>query len=514
MNQGIWVGSNTIWLASGAGNSSSTSSTGIIQRYDISNPKNPLRHAYKIGARQISILPSGSSLDQHGHDVQGTLNVGLIKDVAEYGKYITTIHTRATGIGADTHDLFIHETDSLINDIWEVGSLSDSRIKDAYRVQVHGKYAWVITNRTYSPIASALGPQTQGGSLVKAKLTAVDISNPSLPVVADSFEEYYAGASLGSGGSLPGSVGEGTKYLDFDIKDGKAFVLRYTNYVATSTPPNSTHRLDLLVFDAQDPSNFSSLTTYVDNGISTPTTYPYSPQDLVNLETLDVNTTRTEFGGLDTQNQLTYVVWEDSLYISELTNNDLILRSTTSLSIESMNACDIVVRGKYAYILVNYSNSTGSVQVWDISNKNSPFIVSEIRNTNLATSSRLNISGKYIYVVSNSGTTVELITLDITGIDSPAAQIGAIKTNDLQVAGNAHIRNNLQVKNSLNVGPGGIYIDQGQGLSSDGPISINSILHLSPLDSAPDAAQNGDIYYDKHTNKLRVYAAGSWVNLN
>lgn len=460
MSQGIWVGSNTIWLASGAGNTTTRTSTGIVQRYDINNPKNPLKHAFQTGAKEITSLPVGSRLDQHGHETIGGISLGLIKDVAEYGKYIVTIHHRGSTFSGDKKDLLILETDSFINNVEQIGSLEDTNIEDAYRVQVHGKYAWVITNRTYST-----GPQTQGGTLVKAKLTSVDISNPIAPVVADSFEEYYD--SL-----LTGSVGEGTKYLDFDIKDGKAFVLRYTNYVATSPPPASTHTLDLLVFDVLDPTNFSSLTTYIDNTITPPVTTPYTPQNRLNLETLTVNTTRTEFGGIDTQDQLVYVVWEDSLYISELTNLTMLLRSTTSLSAESMNACDIVVRGKYAYILVNYADSTGAVQVWDVSDKSSPFMVSEIRNANLATSSRLSISGKYIYVVSNTGTNAELITLDITGIDSPSAQIGAIKTNDLQVSGNAHVKNNLQVKNSLNVGPGGIYIDGGQGLASDGEISV------------------------------------------
>jgi hypothetical protein len=477
MSQGIWVGSNTIWLASGAGNTTSKSSNGIVCRYDISNPKNPVVGAQEIGAREITILPTGDRVDQHGHDTLGTLNIGLIKDVAEYGKYITTIHTRATGIGADETDLFIHETDSYISSIWVIGALEDARIKDAYRVQVHGKYAWIITNRTH-----ILGPQTQGGALVKAKLTSVDISNPNFPVVSDSFEEYYDA-------DLTGSVGEGTKYLDFDIKDGKAYVLRYTNYIATSTPPNSTHTLDLLVFDVQDPTNFSSLTTFTDSGFSSFTS-PYSPQDSINLETLTVNTTRTEFGGLDTQGNLTYAVWEDSLYISEIGPGGLVIRSTSSLSAESMNACDVVVRGKYAYVLVNYANSTGAVQVWDISNKTSPFMVSEIRNANLANSSRLSVSGKYIYVVSNTGTNAELITLDITGIDSPSAQIGAIKTNDLQVSGNAHIKNNLQVKNSLNVGPGGIYIDEGQGLSSDGPIVASDAIITNISIDDPRASTN------------------------
>jgi LVIVD repeat len=464
MSQGIWVSSNTIWLASGAGNTTTYTSTGIIQRYDISNPKNPLKGSYLAGNKGNSLAPGYTSNDQHGHDLVGALPIGLIKDIAEYGKYVITVHHRGSTLSGDKRDLFIHETDSLINGIRTIGSITDSALTDAYRVQVHGKYAWVITNRTYSP---GTGPQTQGGTLVKAKLTSVDISDPLNPAVSDSFEEA-------DNGIVPG---EGTKYLDFDIKDGKAFVLRYTNYVATSTPPNSTHALDLLLFDVQDPTNFSSLFTYTYNPpFDMGTSHAYSPQDSVNLETLVVNTTRTEFGGIDTLGSLAYVVWEDNLYISEVVSNNLILRSTTSLSAESMNACDVLVKGNYAYVLVNYTDSTGAVQIWDISDKNSPFMTSETRNANLANSSRLSISGKYIYVVSNTGTSSELITLDITGIDSPAAQIGALKTDDLQVNGNVHIKNNLQVKNSLNVGPGGIYIDRGQGLSSDGLISskINS----------------------------------------
>jgi hypothetical protein len=481
MSQGIWIGSNTIWVISGAGNTTTRTSTGIIQSYDISNPTVPVRVTFSTGAKQTGLAPTTDFLDQHGHnrDNQSALAIGLGKDIAEYGKYIITLHHRGSTLSGDKKDLYIHETDSLINSTFSVGNLSTSSTQDAYRVQVHGKYAWVITNRTYST-----GPQKESvASLVAGQIASIDLTDPTTPVVTDTYIDT-ADAILS---------GWGSKYLDFDIYDNKAFVLRYTNYVddVLFIGPDA-HQLDILMFDITDPTSFSSLTTYTNNGFSPPSTNQYSPQDSLNLETLTTNTTRTEFGSICTNGRLVYVVWEDSLYISEVTTNNIALRSTTALSAESMNACDITVKGNYAYILVNYANSTGAVQVWDISDKTSPFIVSEVRNANLANSSRLNVSGKYIYVVSNTNTVAELITLDITGINSPAAQIGAIKTNDLQVDGNAHIKNNMIVKNSLNVGPGGIYVDEGQGVTVDGNITGKSIIatgHTAIKVSASDTLQ-------------------------
>jgi hypothetical protein len=472
MSQGIWVGSNTVWVISGAGNTTAKASVGVLQSYDISNPKLPVRVTRIFDGKDNYASSGDFDGDQHGHNRdQYRVAIGLAKDITEYGKYIITLHHRGTPSG-NNKDLLIHETDSLINSTYDVGSLSTTSTEDAYRVQVHGKYAWVITNRTYST-----GPQKESvASLVAGQIASIDLTDPTLPVVIDTYIDT-ADTILS---------GWGSKYLDFDIYDNKAFVLRYTNYVddVLFIGPDA-HQLDILMFDITDPAAFSSLTRYTNPPIGAPYTTQYSPQKSLNLATLTTNTTNTEFGGICTNGRLVYAVWKNSLYLAEVTQANFLLRSTTTLSAESMNACDITVKGNYAYILINYADSTGSVQVWDISDKTSPFMVSELRNASLATSSRLVISGKYVYVVSNSGTTSELITLDITGIDSPAATIGAIKTNDLQVDGNAHIKNNLQVKNSLNVGPGGIYIDRGQGLSSDGPVLVNDAITTNiTVDSA------------------------------
>jgi hypothetical protein len=39
-------------------------------------------------------------------------------------------------------------------------------------------------------------------------------------------------------------------------------------------------------------------------------------------------------------------------------------------------------------------------------------------------------------------------------------------------------------------------------------------LRYIPLAADPAGAENGDVYYNSTTNKLRVYAGGAWVDLH
>jgi hypothetical protein len=463
MNQGIFIGSNSIWTASGAGNTTSTTSVGVLARFDITNVIDPESTYDETGTQALGLLGT-TGVDQHGHtyrDENGIVpkKLGLIKDVAEFGKYIVTVNGRS--VSSSPSDFAIYETDSRFNQVNRIGGIfTDPQLEDAYRVHVNGRYAWVITNSTITT-----GPQVPG-SPTQARLTAVDLLDPANPVIVDSFQD----AELGS------------KYLDFKIYDNKAIVLRYTNYYDSGTPANSAHQLDLLTFDIFDPTSFSSITFETVTLGPPPSfpitvnTVPYSPQDTQLLASLTVNTTRTEYGSVSVQGRDVYVAWENSLYIVELdTASDL--RSTTLISGETVYANDVVVRGRYAYVLVNYTDSTGAVQVYDISDKTSPLLVSETREAQLRNSSRLAINGKNIYIVSTqSGNRARLITLNINGIESPGANLGSTRTSDLHVIGNAHIKNNLQVKNSVNVGPGGLHIDEGVGLSSDSLIETSSNL--------------------------------------
>jgi hypothetical protein len=459
MNQGIIVSSNTLLISSGAGNTQSNSSNGLIARYDISNPALPAKFEERSGNRTTtgSSTPFGS--DQHGHaylDSSGLVlptKIGLIKDIAEFGKYFISILGKSpTGTSGN---FFISEVDSRLNNVLTISATSIPEITTGYRVQVNGKYAWVITNDTF-----VTGPQLSSGSPTYSSLTAIDLSNPGIPVVIDTYLETQPG----------------TKYLDFKIADNKAYVLRYTNYIDVITPANSVHSLDLLTFDILDPLNFSTLSIDQSSFMSfVPTSY--TPADIQNLETLPVNTTRTEYGGLEVHGNEVYVCWENNLYIvSILTSSSLI--STTALSSSQVYANDVKVSGKYAYVLVNdLVDLKGAVQVYDIRTISSPVLCSETRDVALRNSSRLAIHGKHIYVVSSTiGSKASIVSLDLHGISSPSAELGSLLSSDLHVSGSAVVRNNLHVKNSINVGPGGIYVDEGQGVAVDGNIVGQNII--------------------------------------
>ena len=456
MNQGIIVSSNTVFISSGAGNTVSASSNGLIVRYDISKPNNVSKIDEISGNRTIGI--SGTAgYDQHGHynsNNGGPISqrIGLIKDIDDFGKYFVGVLGDSSG---SPHNFIIGEIDSLLNDLLVTSYTTIAETLNGYRVQVNGKYAWVITNDTM-----VTGPQLSSGSPTYASLTAIDLSNPEAPVVSDSYLETQPG----------------TKYLDFKIADNKAYVLRYTNYVDTVTSANSIHSLDLLTFDVFDPTSFSALQVINFSLFPPPggiVSAAYSPADVQNLETPTVNTTSTEYGGLEVCGNDVYICWENKMYIINVSTFSTLV-STTTLSSSTVYANDIKVAGNYVYTLVNYpSDSKGAVQAYDIRNTSSPILCSETKETSLQNSSRLAIHGKNIYVVSSTtGSKASLVSLDLHGISSPSAEIGSLLTSDLHIANSAIVRNNLHVKNALNVGPGGIYIDRGQGLSSDGVISV------------------------------------------
>ncbi|MEZ4849530.1 MAG: tail fiber domain-containing protein [Bacteroidia bacterium] len=118
-------------------------------------------------------------------------------------------------------------------------------------------------------------------------------------------------------------------------------------------------------------------------------------------------------------------------------------------------AWGIYVSGKYAYVA---SIQEDGVEILDISDPTNPTHVGAITDngaTALNGASGLYVSGKYAYVASNTDNGVEI--LDISGIDAPAASIGTIATNSLDVSENARVGNDLYIGNGLQVGSGGIY---------------------------------------------------------
>ncbi len=135
---------------------------------------------------------------------------------------------------------------------------------------------------------------------------------------------------------------------------------------------------------------------------------------------------------------------------------------TDDYATELDGAISIYVSGKYAYIA---SVSDDGVEILDISDPVNPTHVGAITDagaTALAGAKSIYVVGKYAYVASCSDDGVEI--LEITGIDVPAADIGALAAGSLDVSADTCIANNLSVNGGLNVGVG--------GLKTDGPVSI------------------------------------------
>ncbi len=85
-----------------------------------------------------------------------------------------------------------------------------------------------------------------------------------------------------------------------------------------------------------------------------------------------------------------------------------------------------------------------------------------------------------------------LTVFDISGIDSPSANIESLAAGRIETSETLHSAGDIVADGGVNVGTGGI--------KSDGPVSGADLLNLAPSDSAPDFAVDGDIYFGSDGN--------------
>ncbi|MFO8102277.1 MAG: hypothetical protein R6U37_08985 [Dehalococcoidia bacterium] len=124
-------------------------------------------------------------------------------------------------------------------------------------------------------------------------------------------------------------------------------------------------------------------------------------------------------------------------------------------------ARSVYVSGEYAYVAAGGSG----MQVIDIADPYSPSLEAICETPGYLYD--LHMSGKYAYVADyESG----LQIIDISGIDTPAISTGNVETGNIMVTENADVGNNLYVRSGVNVGPGGLYVDAGNGITTDGEI--------------------------------------------
>jgi len=135
-------------------------------------------------------------------------------------------------------------------------------------------------------------------------------------------------------------------------------------------------------------------------------------------------------------------------------------------------ASSIYVSGEYAYV----AGARGGVAILDISDPTNPTNVGSITDngaTVLDGAFSIFISGQYAYVASFVDDGIEI--LDICGSDIHTADIGNIKTSQLDVDHRAIIGGNLSVGEGIQVGD--------QGILSSGPMAIDQAPVTIHLDS-------------------------------
>lgn len=125
--------------------------------------------------------------------------------------------------------------------------------------------------------------------------------------------------------------------------------------------------------------------------------------------------------------------------------------STAAYPIFSM-----AVSGKYVYA-VGGTMGVGTILAYDISNPLSPTVVTIFSSSTVGYWSDLSmdISGKYLYTVDRGNQFLSIF--DMGGADISNANIGSASVSMLTVTENVDFGNNLNIKNSLNVGSGGIF---------------------------------------------------------
>ena len=138
-------------------------------------------------------------------------------------------------------------------------------------------------------------------------------------------------------------------------------------------------------------------------------------------------------------------------------------------------------------------------------------------------------SGKYAYASAANEDGLEII--ELTGIESPAANIGSLAVNTLDIWDNANLVNNMYIGHSLGVGPGGVlsngplsvsasssYINYRLGIGTTTASMHDLYLYNSfaetgvnaqlTLQSNPNQGEHWSIYHDGATDDLRFWKDG------
>ncbi len=403
-----------------------------------------------------------------------------------------------------------------------VGAITDNETTEldgARSIQVSGKYAYIA-------------------SVLDDGVEILDISDPSNPthvgaITDDETTELDGACSIHVSGKyayVAASEDNGVEILDISDPSSPTHVgaisadgpiklfLPYSIYVCGKYAYVAAAGCDgVEILDISDPSNPTHVGAIADD------------------ETMELDGA----GGIQVSGKYAYVAsitdgGVEILDISDPSNPTHVGAISDNETTALNDACSIHVSGKYAYVAAAEDNG---VEILDISDPSNPTHVSAITDdltTKLMAAYGIHVSGKYAYVAAFFDDGVEI--LDISGLDAPAASIGAIAADNLDVSERLQIGNALSVGGGVNVGEGGIKSDGALSAEGDaniggdldvenaasfggefgasGRISINDALKLAPRESPPPDPQNGYVYYDRtDPDAVCVYLEGQWVRI-
>ncbi len=341
-----------------------------------------------------------------------------------------------------------------------VGRLFDVGLMYPEKLEVHGKYAYSLSTAS------------------EGKLVITDISNPSAPRIVG---QYRNDSRLISGSSA-GSLYMSGRYAYVPTYD----YLNIIDISNSSNPKmaNSMQYDSLSASDIKVQGRYAYVSSYDYDFVTIiDVSNPLNPVYVGNY---------TDTNNLDGANSLyvsgsyAYVTAANKFSISILNisnpSSPQLVGTYSNALLE--NPKKVVVYGKYA-LVISSKVFTSYIHLFDISNVSNIRLIGSYIHPDTDSYSKLEVSGKYVYILT---TGAKILVLSMPSIGTDAASIGDLATDNLDVSDNTQVGNDMYVGNGLFVGPGGLYADAGNGIASDGnmtvwgSISVNTQTHNNTLD--------------------------------
>lgn len=373
-----------------------------------------------------------------------------------------------------------------------------SVLSGAYRVKVVGNYAYVINKYADTGVWSG---NSSEGDAAGAYLTAIDISNPYDPVIANYAKSAGEKQVTGMSGSVYSYGGYRHLALDANMSIAATLTWKSTNIGDISSTDEfgdpivlgTQNQILLNLYDLSDARTDVS-------GIYAGSTeeFPIIPSlnRFAQAAIESSSSSLTDYGSVAIFGNYVYCTWENTIYVYSIPTDEypastspLSLTQVATYSVDNgtggtKNAIDSKISGRFVYILWfdgEYSSVTKhdliKFQNLETSASLEPIFTHEFSSSDNYPS-RLIINGKYIYVCRSWGgvgtaQSVYIETISTDGFVTPAAHIDSLQAGDVKVYKDINVGNSAKVGYSLNVGSGGIQTNGDVSLTG----GINANLH-------------------------------------